>query len=275
MPGVEWLVPKALGSSLLACYLYHLFRPENGSPKERTAMTSVDETEVKLHYFKGRVRAETTRWMLAVNRIEFVNVSLATPDELKALRATGKLPFDQLPLLEIDGRNLSQSTAMIRYLGRRGDLYGKTEQEAVWCDMVAGTATDFAETAMQAAFQPTSNMAIDNLRRSFGKFGGRFEACLEAHDGSYVTGHRLTFADVVLAEALTSYLEWIPDLLGHSPRLAALQELVIQQPGLAEYLVSANRWPMADDRYVIDVARVLERALPQHMPNADRFVVQR
>ena len=56
----------------------------------------------QLHYFKGRGCAETTRWMLAINQIAFENVTIETPEALSSLRATGKLPFDQLPLLEIN-----------------------------------------------------------------------------------------------------------------------------------------------------------------------------
>jgi hypothetical protein len=48
----------------------------------------------RLHYFKGRGRAETTRWMLAVSQIDFENVAIETPEALASLRATGKLPFD-------------------------------------------------------------------------------------------------------------------------------------------------------------------------------------
>ena len=41
----------------------------------------------------------------ALNQIEFENVPVETPEALAALRASGKLPFDQMPLLEIDGLN--------------------------------------------------------------------------------------------------------------------------------------------------------------------------
>jgi glutathione S-transferase len=237
-------------------------------------MFNANDTNVRLHYFKGRGRAETTRWMLAVNQIDFINIPLTTPEELAALRATGKMPFDQLPLLEIDGKNLSQSTAMIRYLARRGDLYGDTDDDMLWCDLVAGATADFAETAMQAAFQPTPDTAAANLRRTFAKFGPRFEKRLETNGGDYMAARRLTFADVVLAEALTSYLEVLPDILGEAPGLASLQRRVIEHPGIAAYLTSSNRWPMPDAQYVVDVARVLQRALPPHMPDADRFVAK-
>jgi len=236
-------------------------------------MANTGGEPIRLHYFKGRGRAETTRWMLAVNRIDFANVALASANELAALRATGKLPFDQLPLLEIDGLNLSQSTAMIRYLARRGDLYGDSDDDRLWCDMVAGASADFAETAMQAAFQPTAAVAEANLRKAFAKFGPRFEARLTANGGRHIAGSRLSFADVVLTEALTSYRELVPDILDPTPGLADLQRRITELPGIAAYLASPNRWPVPDDQYVIDVARVLRRALPPHMPDPDRFVV--
>jgi glutathione S-transferase len=227
----------------------------------------------QLHYFKGRGRAETTRWMLAVNRISFENVPIETPDSLAALRATGKLPFDQLPLLEIDGQNLSQSSAMIRYLARRGGYYGKTDDDALWCDLTAGAVADFAEGAMQAAFQPTAKIAVNALRARFTKFAPKFEARIADNGSGYCVGEGITFADVVLAEAVNGYLDWCPDILEDSPELTSLYRRVIADAGIADYLQSAQRYAAAGDDYVLDVARVLQRALPPHMPDHKRFVV--
>jgi glutathione S-transferase len=236
-------------------------------------MHSDDQADTaRLHYFKGRGRAETTRWMLAISQIGFENVSVDTPEALAALRATGKLPFDQMPLLEIDGLNLSQSSAMIRYLARRGGYYGETDADALWCDLFAGAVADFAETAMQAAFQPTKEIAIAILRSRFEKFGPKFEARLAESGTGFCAGAHLTFADVVLAEALSAYLDWVPDVLEGTPLLVALHEKVLSAPGIARYLHSAQRYPMAENDYVIDVASVLQRALPSHMPDPYRFV---
>ena len=225
-----------------------------------------------LHYFKGRGRAETTRWMLAINQIAFKNVAIETPQDLADLRASGKLPFDQMPLLEINDLNLSQSTAMIRYLARLGGLYGDSDTDAVWCDMIAGAVADFAEASMQAAFQANGDIAKAALRTRLSKFGPRFEARLASNGTGFCVGAGLTFADVVLVEALNSYLDWCPDILTETPRLDALYKRVVVEPGIASYLTSAQRYPAAGDQYVIDVASVLQRALPAHMPNSDRFI---
>jgi len=226
----------------------------------------------RLHYFKGRGRAETTRWMLAVNQIAFENVSVETPEALAALRASGNLPFDQMPLLEIDGLNLSQSSAMIRYLARRGGFYGKTDEDALWCDMIAGAVADFAEGALQAAFQPTAETAVSTLQARFEKFGPRFEARLAQNGTGFCVGSCITFADVVLAEALSTYLEWCPEILSATRLIDTLYESVLNDPGIARYLQSAQRYPMAGADYVIDVARVLQRELPSHMANPNQFV---
>ena len=180
------------------------------------------------------------------------------------LRDSRKLPFDQMPLLEIDGLNLSQSSAMVRYLARKGGYYGSRDEDAVWCDMIAGAVADFGETALQAAFQPTKEIAIKALQERFNKFGPRFENRLSKN--GLCAGVKLTFADVLLAEAINSYLEWIPDILDKTTFLNwDLYKKVISTPGISDYLKSSQRYPMSGNDYVIDVARVLRRALPSHM----------
>ncbi len=226
-----------------------------------------------LHYFNGRGRAETTRWMLAANQVAFENAVIETPAQMAALRASGLLPFDQIPLLEIDGHAISQSSAMIRYLARRGDLYGDTSECALWCDMTAGVAADLSEAPMQAAFLPTPEQAHTLISTRFAKFAPLLEARLNENATGFVAGRRLTFADIVLAEALSGCLDRVPDLLDPYLGLANLYRHVTGLPGIAAYLASPQRHPVPDDEYVIDVARVLQRALPSHFPEADRFVL--
>ena len=228
--------------------------------------------EVKLHYFLGRGRAETTRWMLAINQISFKNIPVTTPEELIELRSSGKLPFDQMPLLEINGMNLSQSSGMIRYLSRIGGFYGDNDKEALYCDMFAGAITDFAEASMQAAFQPSKEIAVKILQERFNKFAPKFELRIKENGNNFCVGNKISFADVMLAEALSAYKEWIHDLLKNTPLLLSIYEKVIDQAGINSYLSSELRYPKPDEKYVIDVARVLQRALPSHMSDKNRFI---
>ena len=226
----------------------------------------------KLHYFKGRGRAETTRWMLAINNIDFINISLADHNDFDDLKASGKLPFNQLPLLELDDLKLSQSSAMISFLARRGDLYGKTDEEAVRCDMLVGAVGDFNVPAMQFAFKADKGEASRDLDASLKKFGKHFEFILTQNEGEFLVGRKLSVADIIMGESLTSFIELSPTCLNNYPQLKQLQEEVVYEHNIKEYLNSGNRWRLPDEQYVIDIARVLCRPLPSHMSEPNRFV---
>ena len=226
----------------------------------------------KLHYFKGRGRAETTRWMLAINNIDFINIFLEDYNDFDDLKASGKLPFNQLPLLELDDLKLSQSSAMISFLARRGDLYGKTNEDAVRCDMLVGAVGDFNVPAMQFTFKADKDEASRDLDESLKKFGKHFEFILTQNEGEFLVGQKLSVADIIMAESLTSFIEFCPTCLNNYPLLKQLQEKVVSEHNINEYLNSSNRWRLPDEQYVIDIARVLCRPLPSHMPEPNRFV---
>ena len=226
----------------------------------------------KLHYFKGRGRAETTRWMLAINNIDFINISLEDHNDFDNLKASGKLPFNQLPLLELDDLRLSQSSAMISFLARRGDLYGKTDAEAVRCDMLVGAVGDFNVSAMQFAFKADKDEASRDLDASLMRFGKHFEFILTQNEGKFLVGQKLSVADIIMGESLTSFIEFSPTCLNNYPQLKQLQEEVVSEHNIKAYLNSGNRWRLPDDQYVIDIARVLCRPLPSHMYEPNRFL---
>jgi glutathione S-transferase len=226
----------------------------------------------KLHYFKGRGRAETTRWMLAINNIDFINISLEDYNDFDDLKASGKLPFNQLPLLELDDLKLSQSSAMISFLARRGDFYGKTNEDAVRCDMLVGAVGDFNVPAMQFTFKAHKDEASRDLDESLKKFGKHFEFILTQNEGEFLVGQKLSVADIIMAESLTSFIEFCPTCLNNYPLLKQLQEKVVSEHNINEYLNSSNRWRLPDEQYVIDIARVLCRPLPSHMSEPNRFV---
>ena len=226
----------------------------------------------KLHYFKGRGRAETTRWMLAINNIDFINISLADHNDFDDLKASGKLPFNQLPLLELDDLKLSQSSAMISFLARRGDFYGKTNEDAVRCDMLVGAVGDFNVPAMQFTFKADKDEASRDLDESLKKFGKHFEFILTQNEGEFLVGQKLSVADIIMAESLTSFIEFYPACLNNYPLLKQLQEKVVSEHNINKYLNSSNRWRLPDEQYIIDIARVLCRPLPSHMSEPNRFV---
>ena len=65
-----------------------------------------------------------------------------TKEKLHALRTRGDLLYQQIPLLEIDGLKLTQSSAIVRYLARKYNMYGNKSTDQVHCDMLADGIKD-------------------------------------------------------------------------------------------------------------------------------------
>ena len=59
-----------------------------------------------------------------------------------------KFPLHQMPTLEVDGRVICQTSAIVRYLATEFNLYGANNEERVIIDQVAETLRDvFTEVA--------------------------------------------------------------------------------------------------------------------------------
>ena len=161
---------------------------------------------------------------------------------------------------------------MISFLARRGDLYGKTNEDAVRCDMLVGAVGDFNVPAMQFTFKADKDEASRDLDESLKKFGKHFEFILTQNEGEFLVGQKLSVADIIMAESLTSFIELYPTCLNNYPLLKQLQEKVVSEHNINKYLNSSNRWRLPDEQYIIDIARVLCRPLPSHMSEPNRFV---
>ena len=79
--------------------------------------------DIQFHYFHGRGIGEPIRLLLAVGEIEFTDRrysfdEYATMDELKA-----KLPFGQVPALEVDSVFIAQTDSLMRFAAKLSDLY--------------------------------------------------------------------------------------------------------------------------------------------------------
>ena len=71
----------------------------------------------KLYYFDLPGKGEAIRLACAHGGFALEDIRI-TRDEFNAMKESGKLPFGQVPLLELpSGQCLSQSAAIMRYIG--------------------------------------------------------------------------------------------------------------------------------------------------------------
>lgn len=97
---------------------------------------------VKLTYLNLPGLGEPIRLALYINNVNFQDERIDY-NEIARRRAAGELPHGQVPVLSADGMAvLSQSTAILRWASRQGDLWPETVQSQSHYDMVEAAVTE-------------------------------------------------------------------------------------------------------------------------------------
>jgi len=198
--------------------------------------------KLKLMYFDfDGGRGEPARLAFHIGGIVFEDHRIAGKD-WPAFR--DKTPFLAMPTLEVDGRVVSQSNSINRYVGKLTGLYPKNDWQAFLCDEVMDAAEDISTRIAQTIDLPEDakkksreELAAGHIKR----YLGQFQARLEAAGGEYFADQRLTVADLkvfMLIRWLRSgVLDYIPkDLVDTvAPMLVKHFERVASHPKVAEY----------------------------------------
>ncbi|XP_022087473.1 glutathione S-transferase 1-like [Acanthaster planci] len=97
-----------------------------------------------LHYFKAHGRGESIRLAFKLAGVDFEEVNFTFPEWPKL---KDKFPTQQTPALEVDGKMLCQSKAILRYLAKEFGFDGKTNLECAFIDQVVDTVEDIWSAA--------------------------------------------------------------------------------------------------------------------------------
>ncbi len=202
--------------------------------------------------------------MLAATETPFTNVVLYSAEEMDALKEAAALLFGQLPLLEIDGLNLTQSRSVVRYLARKHNMCGTNAEEAAMIDMISECARDFQDGPLRFAFaENKEEHATVAMAAQAAKICPRLEALAAAnqakHGVPWIASATVSYADVMLAEVLRSYTQICPQNIASYPALLRLRDAVMALPGVAAYLASDLSFPVPDAKYCENVNTVLRR----------------
>ncbi|XP_043819091.1 glutathione S-transferase 3-like [Dromiciops gliroides] len=127
----------------------------------------------KLYYFNGRGRMESVRWLLAAAGVEYEEVFLETPEDFENLIKGGKLMYQQVPMVEMDGMYIVQSRAILKYIAAKYNLYGKDLKERAFIDMYVEGMRDLNEMILYFPFslpeekQKNFNYIIERITERF------------------------------------------------------------------------------------------------------------
>lgn len=212
----------------------------------------------KLHYFNGRGRMESVRWLLAAAGVEFEEQFLQSPEDLEKLRKDGHLIFQQVPMVEIDGMKLVQSRAILNYIAAKYNLYGKDIKERALIDMYSEGMMDLNEMIMHLPLQPPDQKdakLTEIKERTTNRYLPAFEKVLKSHGQDYLVGNRLSKADIQVVELIYYVEELDPSLLANFPLLKALKTRISNLPTVKKFLQPGSQRKPPIDAKMLEEAR--------------------
>lgn len=211
-----------------------------------------------LIYFPSRGRAELIRLVLAEAGVDYEEhpVGKGTPPvngrptDFAALKASGDLPFEAVPVWEEPGGfRLAQSLAIVNHLGRAHGLGGRTPVEAAQIDQWLGAYEDVrAElrklTPMPAEQRPAFRAELK--AKILPRWLGYLDRLLGANRGGtgFTVGEGITVADLALYYLLETVREnGMGEAIDRYPALAAFEKRIGSRPRIAAYVTSRKRPP--------------------------------
>lgn len=198
--------------------------------------------QLKLTYFDIHGgRAEPARLALAIGSIAFEDHRFTYPEFAEIRKTT---PFGQVPVLQVDGVQVTQCDAITRYAGKLAGLYPADPFQALLCDEVMYVVEE-AGVKMGPSYRMTGEAQkaarLELVNGSIPVYLRWLQSQLLAHGGEFFADGRLTIADLkvfVDVRGLNSgRLDHIPtDLVEKvAPLLNTHMQRIAQTPAVAQY----------------------------------------
>ena len=174
----------------------------------------------------------------------------------------GTPPFAP-PFLKAGKLVIGQTADILLYLGARHGLAPKAEAGKLWVHQLQLTVADFVleihdthhplgpSLYYEDQRQPAKKRTGEFWRERVPKYLGYFERILEANGGVYLSGRRLTYADLSLFQIVEGLRYAFPKRIRaferRIPGLVDLHDRVASRPNIKAYLSSDRRIPFNED----------------------------
>ncbi|WPC66056.1 glutathione S-transferase family protein [Rhodoferax ferrireducens] len=198
--------------------------------------------KLKLTYFDFHGgRAEPVRLALHIGGVAFEDHRFTSAEFAEVRKST---PFGQVPILTVDGVQVTQSDSILRYAGKLAGLYPTDAFQALLCDEVMYVVEE-ASVKLGPSFRMTGDAQREAraalVNGSMPVYLGWLQSQLQAHGGEYFADNRLTVADLkVFVDVRTlnsGRLDHVPaDLVEKvAPALNAHMQRIARTPAVAQY----------------------------------------
>ncbi|EDV25290.1 S-crystallin 3 [Trichoplax sp. H2] len=202
-----------------------------------------------LHYFDFDARAELIRLIFAYAGIEYKEINYDF-QEWPTIRE--KFPYQTMPVLEIDGKQLAQSGAITRYLARVAGIDGKNSTEKARADMYSETfiqeiiekSYSFRIPLIEPDEEKRKEIAQEFLKDKLTPFFDRLEEQFKKNGGGpWFCGETFTFADLSYFRMINNVMDLVMKVETPHPEIRAVYERVAKLPRIADYQKNKKQRP--------------------------------
>lgn len=200
-------------------------------------------TKPELAYWDIRGLAQPIRFLLEYTGTEFTDTQFVVKGEAPNwdrshwldVKFTKGLDFPNLPYF-IDGNvKLTQTHAIMRYIARKHNLCGQTEEERHRCDMMTEQCMDFRNGWVRLCYG-TWEKAKDGYLADLPAKLKSFEDFLG--DNPWFAGKNITFVDFHMYELFVQHAKWAPEALAQCKKLTAFVTRFEELPQIKAYMDS-------------------------------------
>lgn len=194
----------------------------------------------KLIYFPGRGRAEASRYVFAQAGVKYEDVRV-TGEQFGKMKPNLPPP-GSLPVLEEDGKQLSASGAITRYLGEKFGLAGANDWDNAQLASLADLCEDLHASVVPVFFGKDDATKAEAkkklLEESIPKYFGGLEKRTQANNSpdGWAYGSKITYIDMKISLLVDDLSKLDPTVPKTYPALNKLTEAVKGQPNIAEWI---------------------------------------
>ncbi len=196
-------------------------------------------------------RAEVLRVSLHISNIPFEDIRI-TRDEFIAMIKTGllpngrRVPFHQLPVIEVDGKIIGQTGAIARYCGKVSNLYSDDDINAAKIDQIIDAATDITNLVSPTIREKDEGKKIEDRLKLKNKFLPRWfkylENILSEDTSDWFVENKMTIADIAMWRLLgwltSGIIDGIPTtIVDKYPKLKNIHYKVHHHPKVQEWML--------------------------------------
>jgi len=198
----------------------------------------------KLTYFDARGSAEPIRLLFAQAGIKYEDIRLTREQwpELKKQEGDTSPPFKQLPILEVDGKVLSQTRTIARYIAKQAGLAGANDWEQAVCDSLVDSAADVQKGMYEMHFETDETKKAKITEKFESETMPAWFECLEKNflaktKSGWLVGDKMTWGDILIFSMLdTLTTHNMAKCLPKYPGVDGNFKKVKEQPNIAKWL---------------------------------------